>query len=89
MRDIFISHRDDRIFLSELLDLKKAESPKLGEGVLFIVSDDQLGAVHSEPKIDENRLFFSILIGDESEIEEFYLKNENFRILRDKEAVPN
>jgi len=72
MREIFNSHWDDRLFLSELLDLNQAESPAKGQGVFFIVSDKEIGAVHSEPKIDENRLFFSILIGDESEINELY-----------------
>ena len=56
------------------MDLNKAESPKKGEGVFFIVSDAKFGAVHSEPKMNENRLFFSVLIGNESEIEELDLK---------------
>lgn len=70
MRNIFNENWDDRIFRSQLLDLNKAESPKKGEGVFFIVGNDDLGAVHSEPIMDEERLFFSILIGDESEINE-------------------
>lgn len=74
MRGIFNSNRNNRVFLSELLDLKKTESPKKGEGVFFIVADNKISAVHSEPKMCENRLFFSILIGDESEINELYLR---------------
>lgn len=74
MRAMFCSNQNDRIFLSKLLDLNKAESPKKGEGVFFIVGNDDIGAVHSEPKMDESRLFFSILIGDESEINELYLR---------------
>lgn len=74
MRNIFSSNWNNREFLSNLLDLNKAESPKKGEGVFFIVGDTDIGAVHSEPKMDENRLFFSILIGDESEINELYLR---------------
>lgn len=70
MRDIFYANWNDRKFLSELLDLNKAESPKKGEGVFFIVGNEKLGAVHSEPKMGEHRLFFSILVGDESEIDE-------------------
>lgn len=72
MREIFNSNWDDRLFLSELLDLNAAESPKKGQGVFFIVADEKIGAVHSEPKMDENRLFFSVLVGDDSEIEELY-----------------
>lgn len=73
MREIFNSNRNHREHLSQLLDLNNAESPKKGEGVFFIVADAQIGAVHSEPKENENRLFFSILVGDESEINELYL----------------
>jgi hypothetical protein len=71
-RDIFITHWDDRTFLSEFLDLNKVESPKKGEGVFFIVAEDKMGAIHSEPIMHDNRLFFSILIGDKSEIDELY-----------------
>lgn len=71
-RDIFWSNQNNRAFLSELIDLNKAESPKKGEGLFFIVGNMDIGAVHSEPRMDENRLFFSILIGDESEINELY-----------------
>lgn len=80
MRETFNSNWDNRLFLSELLDINKAESSKQGQGVFFVVGDDKIGAVHSEPKKHENRLFFSILPGDESEIEELYLRwhpNEN------------
>ncbi len=72
MREIFCSHQNDRTFLSKLLDLNKAESPKKGEGVFFLVGNGDIGAVHSEPKMDESRLFFSILIGDEAEINELF-----------------
>ncbi len=71
-RDTFIEHQHDREFLSEYLDIDKAESPRRGEGVFFIVANNRQGAVHSEPSIDSNRLFFSVLIGDKSEIEELY-----------------
>ena len=73
-RDLFTAHMYDRTFLSQLLDLNKAESPKKGEGVFFIVANTKIGAIHSEPKIHENRLFFSILVGDKAEIEELYLR---------------
>ncbi len=71
-RDLFISNFNDRAYLSELLDIGKAESAKNGEGVFFIVADRQIGAIHSEPKIQDNRLFFSILVGSENEINELY-----------------
>lgn len=70
LRDVFTAQKNDRVFLSELLDVKNAESPQIGEGVFFVVADNRIGAVHSEPKMHENRLFLSILVGDESEIDE-------------------
>ncbi len=70
MRETFYANEDDRQFLSELLDLRLAQSPEKGQGVLFIVADNTMGGVHSEPKMDENRLFFSILVGDQIEIDE-------------------
>lgn len=73
-RDIFNAHWNDRTLLSNLLDLSKAESPNRGEGVFFVVANDKVAAIHSEPKIHEHRLFFSILVGDKSEIEELYLR---------------
>ena len=74
MRGVFNSNARDRAFLSAWLDRAKAESAKKGEGIFFIVVDPLLGAIHSEPKISENRLFFSILIGDEAEINELYAR---------------
>lgn len=73
-RDIFNARWDDRKFLSEFLDLSRAESPKRGEGLFFIVANDAIAAAHSEPPMHDNRLFFSILVGDKSEIEELYLR---------------
>ena len=73
-RDIFKVHWNDRTFLNNLLDLNKAESPNRGEGVFFVVANDKVAAIHSEPQIRENRLFFSILLGDKSEIEELYFR---------------
>lgn len=73
-RDIFNAHWNDRHFLSEFVDLSKVESPKRGEGVFFIVANDAIAAAHSEPPMHSDRLFFSILVGDKSEIEELYLR---------------
>jgi hypothetical protein len=72
MRNIFNLNRNNRALLAELLDINKAESPKRGEGVFFVVADNKISAVHSEPRMNENRLFFSILVGNESEINELY-----------------
>lgn len=72
MRNIFNLNQNNRALLAELLDINKAESPKRGEGVFFVVADNKMSAVHSEPRMNEDRLFFSILVGDVSEINELY-----------------
>jgi hypothetical protein len=72
MRNIFNDNWANRNFLIELIDSNAIESPKKGQGVLFIVADKEIGAVHSEPKINNNRLFFSVLVGSEPEIHELY-----------------
>jgi hypothetical protein len=72
MRDEFNAHRNDCEYLNTLIDLKNSESPVLGCGAFFIVGNKEYGAVHSEPKFDKPRLFFSILPGDEAEIKELY-----------------
>ena len=72
MRNVL--HQNNRASLIELLDINNAESPSRGEGVFFIVADNKMSAVHSEPRMNENRLFFSVLVGDESEINELFLR---------------
>jgi hypothetical protein len=69
MRELFHSS-SDREFLSTLLKRDKIESPKSGLGVFFLVGDKESAAIHSEPKIDSERLFFSVLPGNENEISE-------------------
>lgn len=73
-RDIFNARWDDRQFLSDFLDLSNAETPKRGEGVFFIVANHAIGAAHSEPPMHTNRLFFSILVGNQSEIDELFFR---------------
>jgi hypothetical protein len=70
MRAVFRSYSGDREFLSHLLNTDAIELPKFGQGAFFIVGDEDNGAAHSEPKMDGERLFFSVLPGNENEIEE-------------------
>jgi len=74
LRDILELNHNNREFLSHLLEDSKIETPKPGEGSFFIVGDQNSAAIHSEPKIDGERLFFSVLPGNESEIKELYEK---------------
>lgn len=62
----------ERAIVNQIFDIKVAQSPKRGWGAFFIVGDPKLSALHSEPKIDSDRLFIAILPGHESQIEEFY-----------------
>lgn len=74
IREVFKQHSDDREFLSLLLDRENIETAKPGQGAFFIVGDNDQAAAHSEPKIDSERLFFSILPGNEDEINELYAR---------------
>lgn len=70
LRETFELHFDDREFLSNLLDRNLIESLRPGEGAFFLVGDRESAAAHSEPKMDSERLFFSVLPGNENEISE-------------------
>jgi hypothetical protein len=71
-RDIFLSNFNDRLFLSQFLNINDAESASPGQGVFFIIGDREKGTIHSEPMFNESRLFFSVVAGDEAEIEDLY-----------------
>ncbi len=70
VRKVFRSHCNDRTFLTNLLERSHIESAKLGQGSFFLVGDMNNACVHSEPKIDGERIFFSVLPGNENEINE-------------------
>lgn len=58
-----------RAELAQLLDPKKIMSPQQGEGALFTVGTSE-SAVHSEPDIQESRLFLALVFGSQKQIEE-------------------
>ena len=74
LRDIFNAHFEDRLYLASLIHPSTIEAAQKGQGVFFIVCDPLLSAVHSEPKLDTDRLFFSVLPGNISEIDELYTR---------------
>ncbi len=76
MREEFNLHMNDREYLSHILDINQSISSKQGFGVFFIVGDAENGAVHSEPPIKEDRLFFSIVMGDKEQVYELQLSHE-------------
>lgn len=72
LRKKFYENSRNRDYLNNLLDFSKALSNKRGEGTIFIISDRNNSTVHSEPKIDKKRLFFSVIPGSEKQITEAY-----------------
>lgn len=59
-----------RQLLADSLDKKNIVSGAFGQGVIFAVGSDDVVAVHSEPPIQEERLFLSIVPGSPLQIQE-------------------
>jgi hypothetical protein len=59
-----------RKLLADSLDKKNIVSGAFGQGVIFAVGGDDVAAVHSEPPIQEERLFLSIVPGSPLQIQE-------------------
>jgi hypothetical protein len=70
-------NQNNRAYLAEWLGSVGIESPKKGEGAIFISGGfyPVPTGVHSEPKIDQPRLFFSVVPADECDLK---WMNENF-----------
>lgn len=62
--------KENRIAQAKILDASQIISSSLNQGALFLVGDN--GALHSEPPINEERLFLSILPASKEEIYEWY-----------------
>ena len=71
LREVFRVHAKDRAYLGSLLDPSQIVTAKLGEGTFFVVGSLSCAASHSEPRVDSQRLFISIVPGNEDEIQEF------------------
>ena len=78
-----IEKNDSEKFKEEDIQIRKElnsivhemESPKEGEAVIYLVGDEN-AAIHSEPLIDNPRLFVSVLPGSKEEINEWRERNE-------------
>jgi hypothetical protein len=60
---------------SRLVDLLQGHTmhqAEFGQGIMFIMGDKTIGAIHSEPAIDESRIFISIVPGTHEQIQELY-----------------
>lgn len=58
----------------ELIVPSKVHQAQIGDGVVFIVGDEDFSAVHSESPIYSDRLFISIVPGTKKQIQELYDK---------------
>ena len=56
--------------MGDILDKKSINSMKNGEAAIYTVGNDKIGCIHSEPPINVDRLFMSILPCTVSEINE-------------------
>ena len=64
-------HSSNRPFMKNFCREEKIVSPLLGEGAVFVAGRyTQVTALHSEPPIHENRLFFSVVPCAESQLTE-------------------
>ncbi len=60
---------EKRLAVAAVLDDAQTVQPRKGQGVVFIAGSTR-GAVHSEPAMNEPRLFLSVLPGTKEQIEE-------------------
>ncbi len=58
--------------LADLLQSHTTYQAEFGQGIMFIMGDKTIGAIHSEPAIDEPRIFISIVPGSHDQIQELY-----------------
>ncbi|MCE5315905.1 MAG: hypothetical protein LLG04_00900 [Parachlamydia sp.] len=77
LQEAFAAYEDDRTALAQLLSVEASETAPKGYGAFFIVGEPDTAAVHSEPKMDQSRLFFSVMVGSEAEIQELDLRWQN------------
>jgi len=64
-----------RLIYAKEFDTKKIIQPNNNQGIIFYTGfDDMNGAIHSEPMMDEPRMFISIMPNTKENIEELYEK---------------
>lgn len=61
---------DRRLRIAELLSSYQRQSPPNDRGVYFVVGSGKIDGIHSEPPINEDRIFFSVVPGSVAEINE-------------------
>lgn len=73
--------RNDKITLSEKIDPSLVVSPQNGEGSIFIVGPEY-APIHSEPHINGNRLFLSMIPGTHEQIQTLYKQTPEQEIIQ-------
>lgn len=67
-RETFFDHEANRNELHLRYPVSNAMAAEAGQGAFFVVGNQQRAAIHSEPKMENGRLFFSIVAGTQEEI---------------------
>ncbi|MFZ4772822.1 MAG: hypothetical protein ACOYK9_02385 [Chlamydiia bacterium] len=62
------TNMENRLFIAEVCSAYPQVYYSRGQGVFFLASDFKKGAIHTEPPTKENRLFFSIVPCDASDL---------------------
>ena len=61
-----------RMNIAEFLQDLDVEFANAGQAAIFIMGDEKTGAIHSEPVMDKDRIFMSIIPGNHQQIQELY-----------------
>ncbi|MDO8530361.1 MAG: hypothetical protein Q7S10_03095 [bacterium] len=64
-----------RIRKGLMATVKEAEPPNNEQAVIYCVNNREDSKIHSEPKINEPRIFMQVLFGSEKQISEWEIKN--------------
>jgi hypothetical protein len=68
LRRSFWKNMTNRQYIRELCRPEDVITPERGQGMFFMSANKYRASVHTEPPIDENRLFFSIVPCSEQQL---------------------
>jgi hypothetical protein len=71
------SEDNKRLHLTEIFKDSEKISLTNTQGLIFRTGDRNVCAVHSEPNITEPRMFLSILLGKEHQVDAFHSRHPN------------
>lgn len=73
----------DRFYMHRVCTSDKIVEPKRGQGILFLSGQRMWAALHSEPKMDRKRLFFSVVPCTQEQVAELKTKVARTSVLDD------